>query len=108
MGPVGGEANGRRIIERGLGDFGTNSQLVLHRRPSGEQRQLVGLLASELADCRIESTEVLAHLVVAAVFKTVGPYVNHAAGGFDSHALPPFFLGTLRCFPMVLANRPLR
>ena len=36
--------------------------------------------------------EVLAHLVVAAVFKTVEPYVNRAVGGFDSHALPPFFL----------------
>ena len=35
--------------------------------------------------------EVLAHLVVAAVFKTVEPYVNRAVGGFDSHALPPFF-----------------
>ena len=34
--------------------------------------------------------EVLAHLVVAAVFKTVEPYVNRAVGGFDSHALPPF------------------
>ena len=35
--------------------------------------------------------EVLAHLVVAAVFKTVEPYVNRTVGGFDSHALPPFF-----------------
>jgi len=35
-----------------------------------------------------QSLEVLAHLVVAAVFKTVESYVNHAAGGFDSHALP--------------------
>ena len=35
--------------------------------------------------------EVLARLVVAAVFKTVGPYVKHAVGGFDSHALPPYF-----------------
>ena len=34
--------------------------------------------------------EVLAHLVVAAVFKTVEPYVNRTVGGFDSHALPPF------------------
>ena len=32
----------------------------------------------------------LAHLVVAAVFKTVVPRVNRAAGGFDSHALPFF------------------
>ena len=40
------------------------------------------------------SVEVLAHLVVASVFKTVGSYVNRAIGGFDSHALPPFFLGT--------------
>ena len=36
------------------------------------------------------TAEVLAHLVVAAVFKTVEPYVNRAVGGFDSHALPPF------------------
>ena len=35
--------------------------------------------------------EVPVRLVAAAVFKTVGPYVKHAAGGFDSHALPPFF-----------------
>ena len=34
----------------------------------------------------------LVKLVLAAVFKTVGPYVKHAAGGFDSHALPPFSL----------------
>ena len=39
-----------------------------------------------------DTTEVLAHLVVASVFKTVGSYVNRAVGGFDSHALPPFFL----------------
>jgi len=31
--------------------------------------------------------------VVAAVFKTVGPYASRAAGGFDSHALPPFSFG---------------
>ncbi len=35
-----------------------------------------------------ENPEVLAHLVVAAVFKTVGTYVNRRSGGFDSHALP--------------------
>ena len=34
--------------------------------------------------------EVLVHLVVATVFKTVGTYVNRGSGGFDSHALPPF------------------
>ena len=34
--------------------------------------------------------EVLADLVIAAVFKTVGPYEKHAVGGFDSHALPLF------------------
>ncbi len=38
----------------------------------------------------------LAHLVVASVFKTVGSYVNRAIGGFDSHALPPFFLASCR------------
>ena len=32
--------------------------------------------------------EVLADLVIAAVFKTVGLYEKHAVGGFDSHALP--------------------
>ena len=32
--------------------------------------------------------EVLAHLVVAAVFKTVEPGDKRWAGGFDSHALP--------------------
>ena len=36
--------------------------------------------------------EVLRRLVPRSVFKTVGLYGNHAAGGFDSHALPPFFL----------------
>ena len=35
-----------------------------------------------------EDPEVLAHLVVAAVFKTVGTCVNRRSGGFDSHALP--------------------
>ena len=35
--------------------------------------------------------EVLAHLVVAAVFKTVVPCAGRTVGGFDSHALPPFF-----------------
>ena len=30
-------------------------------------------------------------LVGTAVFKTVEPYGKHAVGGFDSHALPPFF-----------------
>ncbi len=35
--------------------------------------------------------EVPAHLVVATVFKIVGRCVNRTAGGFDSHALPPFF-----------------
>ena len=33
--------------------------------------------------------EVLVQLVLATVFKTVGPHGNHVAGGFDSHALPP-------------------
>ena len=33
--------------------------------------------------------EVFAHLVVAAVFKTVGRHVNRIASGFDSHTLPP-------------------
>ena len=33
--------------------------------------------------------EVFAHLVVAAVFKTVGRHVNRTASGFDSHTLPP-------------------
>ncbi len=30
-------------------------------------------------------------LVPCAVFKTVEPHGKHGAGGFDSHALPPFF-----------------
>ena len=33
--------------------------------------------------------EVLAQLVLVAVFKTVGSYGNHVIGGLDSHALPP-------------------
>ncbi len=37
---------------------------------------------------RLFSPEVPAQLVLAAVFKTVGPYEKHAVGGFDSHALP--------------------
>ena len=44
--------------------------------------------------------EVLVHLVVAAVFKTVGPQVKPVAGGFDSHALPPFF----RILPHCIAS----
>ena len=36
------------------------------------------------------SGEVLARLVAAAVFKTVGTRVNRGSGGFDSHALPFF------------------
>ena len=32
----------------------------------------------------------LALLVQATVFKTVGSCGNHVIGGFDSHALPPF------------------
>ena len=43
--------------------------------------------------------EVLVRLVAAAVFKTVGPYVKHAVGGFDSHALPPFLLAMARSVP---------
>jgi len=35
--------------------------------------------------------EVVVSLVGTAVFKTVEPYGKHAVGGFDSHALPPFF-----------------
>ena len=37
-------------------------------------------------------TEVLAQLVLVAVFKTVGSYGNHVIGGFDSHALPPLLV----------------
>ena len=50
--------------------------------------------------------EVLAHLVVAAVFKTVEPYVNRTVGGFDSHALPPFLCASLpqRHGPLVSAS----
>ena len=33
-----------------------------------------------------------AHLVVAAVFKTVGRCVDRIASGFDSHTLPPFWI----------------
>jgi hypothetical protein len=40
---------------------------------------------------RIAPTEVLVRLVAASVFKTAGLSVNRSAGGFDSHALPPFF-----------------
>lgn len=40
-----------------------------------------------------EVSEVLAHLVVATVFKTAGPCVNRAVGGFDSHAFPLFGIG---------------
>ena len=36
--------------------------------------------------------EVVVSLVGTAVFKTVEPYGKHAVGGFDSHALPPFFV----------------
>ena len=42
------------------------------------------------------SVEVLAHLVVAPVFKTVGSCDKRGSGGFDSHALPPFFLAYSR------------
>ena len=36
-----------------------------------------------------KTAEVLAHLVAATVFKTVGTQVKPAFSGFDSHALPP-------------------
>ena len=39
----------------------------------------------------LSNAEVFAHLVVAAVFKTVGRLVKPVASGFDSHTLPPFF-----------------
>jgi len=46
-----------------------------------------------------------AHLVVAAVFKTVVPCVNRSAGRFDSDALPPFFSrGFVVFFPPELAG----
>ena len=44
------------------------------------------------------NTEVLAHLVVAAVFKTAVLRVNLVAGRFDSDALPPFYPGFYRVF----------
>ena len=34
-------------------------------------------------------------LVPGSVFKTGELYGNHAVGGFDSHALPPFFFSGL-------------
>jgi hypothetical protein len=40
----------------------------------------------------IINQEVLAQLVLAAVFKTVEPHGNHVVGGFDSHAFPPLIL----------------
>ena len=39
--------------------------------------------------------EVLPRLVPGTVFKTVEPHGNHVVGGFDSHALPPFFAPSL-------------
>ncbi len=51
---------------------------------------------SGLPPALCSEVEVLAQLVLASVFKTVGPYVNRAVGGFDSHALPPFFLAAGR------------
>ena len=45
---------------------------------------------------RLLDREVLARLVAAAVFKTVGRRVNRVAGGFDSHALP--LRDSHRCF----------
>ena len=46
---------------------------------------------------RIAPTEVLVRLVAASVFKTAGLSVNRLAGGFDSHALPPFFSRLVGC-----------
>jgi len=40
---------------------------------------------------------VFAHLVVAAVFKTVGRHVKRIASGFDSHTLPPKEVITWGC-----------
>ena len=51
------------------------------------------------------SSEVLVRLVAATVFKTVGPYVNRAAGGFDSHALPLFWPVFLMAFSLWNASR---
>ena len=44
-----------------------------------------------LANIDTSRKEVVAQLVLASVFKTGEPCVKHAVGGFDSHALPPFF-----------------
>ncbi len=44
---------------------------------------------ADRSDRTVDKGEVPARLVAAAVFKTVGSYVKHAIGGFDSHALPP-------------------
>ena len=48
--------------------------------------------------------EVEPGLVPGAVFKTVEPYVKHAVGGFDSHALPPFF--SVVCDATIKGTRP--
>ena len=40
--------------------------------------------------------EVEAHLVMATVFKTAELGVNRPVGGFDSHTLPLFTLGSKR------------
>ena len=57
-------------------------------------RQLVSLLFKQ--PHLIDELEVLVQLVLATVFKTVGPHGNHVAGGFDSHALPPSIALALR------------
>ena len=44
--------------------------------------------------------------MLAAVFKTVEPYGKHTVGGFDSHALPPFF-SCAKFAESLTANRPL-
>jgi hypothetical protein len=40
--------------------------------------------------------EVPVQLVLALVFKTSGSHGDHVIGGFDSHALPPFYFAYSR------------
>lgn len=54
-------------------------------------------VVGKLPRLELGRSEVLAHLVVATVFKTAARGVNRRAGGFDSHALP---LIVLRRFVM--------
>ena len=73
-----------------------STECVVAVRSLGRSKPRLPFPATTTITAETFHVEVPAHLVVAAVFKTVGLYVNRATGGFDSHALPPFYSASHR------------